>query len=341
MDIKDWSSAKTTPALYRELKKLGLLENVAELEAFGYTVLTPAQVGPQAQHEAARQAVLRIARERKGCATEELEAVFEDGQELLRFVLWDDPIFEQLVLHPAALGLIQWMVGTDCILSLCNAWVKGKGDSRTEIHADWAQFDMPTMAVETYGANFNYLLTDYSKEDGGLSFVPGSHRWRRLPSSEEAAYWADNAEPIVAKAGSMIIWGDHTWHGSYPKKTDGLRLMILGMFNRPHMQTQEAYRETVTNEALARNPARFARLMNIYNSMPWGKTPDYGKVMKAPQGYQSLFDNEPAGDNFKVPMTREYQSYDAQTGDKLKAQMSGDGIQFRDVYKGDAPGFKR
>ena len=64
MDIKDWSSAKTTPALYRELKKLGLLENVAELEAFGYTVLTPAQVGPQAQHEAARQAVLRIARER-------------------------------------------------------------------------------------------------------------------------------------------------------------------------------------------------------------------------------------------------------------------------------------
>ena len=139
----------------------------------------------------------------------------------------------------------------------------------------------------------------------------------------------------------MIIWGDHTWHGSYPKKTDGLRLMILGMFNRPHMQTQEAYRETVTNEALARNPARFARLMNIYNSMPWGKTPDYGKVMKAPQGYQSLFDNEPAGDNFKVPMTREYQSYDAQTGDKLKAQMSGDGIQFRDVYKGDAPGFKR
>ncbi len=341
MEIKDWPSAKTTPALYRELKGLGLLENLAELEAFGYTVLTPDQVGSEAQHEAARNAVLRIARERKNCTNEELEEVFADGQELLRFVLWDDPIFEKLVLHPAALGLIQWLVGTDCILSLCNAWVKGKGESRTEIHADWAQFDMPTMAVEPYGANFNYLLTDYSKEDGGLSFVPGSHRWRRLPSSEEATYWADNAEPVEAKAGSMIIWGDHTWHGSYPKTTDGLRLMILGMFNRPHMQTQEAYRQTVSNEALARNPARFAGLMNIYNSMPWGKTPDYGKTVKAPQGYQSLFDEEPAGDRFRLPNERDYHSYDSRTGDKLKAQMSGDGIQFLDVYKGAGTGLKK
>ena len=45
MEIKDWSSAKDTPALYRELKELDLLENLAELEAFGYTVLSPEKVG--------------------------------------------------------------------------------------------------------------------------------------------------------------------------------------------------------------------------------------------------------------------------------------------------------
>lgn len=334
MKIEDWPSAKTTPALYRELKELGLLEHLAELEAFGFTVLPPEKVGPQEQHDAARKAVLRIACERKQCGVEELEEVFADGQELLRFVLWDDPIFEKLVLHPAALGLIQWLVGTDCILSLCNAWVKGKGESRTAIHADWAQFDMPTMAVETYGANFNYLLTDYSEEDGGLSFVPGSHRWRRWPSSEEAAYWADNAQVVEAPAGSMIIWGDHTWHGSYPKTTDGLRLMILGMYNRPHMQTQEAYRETVTNEALARNPRRFARLMNVYNAMPWGKSPDYGKAMQAPQGYLSLLDDEPAGDSQKVPVDADFHTYDQKTGEMTKQQMSSKTVSFADLYKG-------
>ena len=102
-------------------------------------------------------------------------------------------------------------------------------------------FEMPTMPPETFTANFNYLLTDYSKQEGGLSFVPGSHRWRRIPSAEEAEYWADNAEVIDAPAGSMVIWGDHTWHGSYPKTTDGFRLMLLGMYCRPHMQTQEAF----------------------------------------------------------------------------------------------------
>jgi hypothetical protein len=334
MKVEDWPSAKHVPALYRELKELDLLEHVAELEAFGFTVLPPEKVGPPEQHAAAREAVLRVACERKQCTLDDLEEVFSDGQELLRFVLWDDQIFEKLVVHPAALGLIQWLVGTDCVLSLCNAWVKGKGESRTQVHADWAQFDMPTMAVETYGANFNYLLTDYSKEDGGLSFVPGSHRWRRWPSSEEAAYWADNAQAIEAPAGSMIIWGDHAWHGSYAKTTPGLRLMILGMFNRPHMQTQEAYRQTVTNEALARNPRRFARLMNVYNNMPWGKSPDYGRGMSGPQGYISLLDTEPSGDAFRVPDDADYHTYDHKTGEAIKAQMSGKSVGFGDLYKG-------
>ncbi|MEC9240556.1 MAG: hypothetical protein VX486_07985, partial [Pseudomonadota bacterium] len=112
MEIKDWSSAKDTPALYRELKELDLLENLAELEAFGYTVLSPEKVGSPEQHEEAKEAVLRIACERKDCSRDELSSVFSDGQELLRFVLWDDLLFEKLVLTPTALGLIQWMVGT-------------------------------------------------------------------------------------------------------------------------------------------------------------------------------------------------------------------------------------
>ena len=333
MKIQDWPSSKTTPALYRELKELDLLEHLAELDAFGFTVLPPEKVGPPEQLEAAREAVLRVACERKDCTVDELEDVFSDGQELLRFVLWDDQIFEKLVVHPAALGLIQWLVGTDCILSLCNAWIKGKGESRTGIHADWAQFEMPTMAVEAYGANFNYLLTDYSKDDGGLSVVPGSHRWRRLPSVEEAEYWTDNAHPVEAPAGSMIIWGDHTWHGSFAKKTDGLRLMILGMYNRPHMQTQEAYRETATDEALARNPLRFARLMNVYQVMPWGKTPDYAKRVQAPQGYLSLFDAEPAGSKASVPTRSDYHAYDRPSGEVFRKAMSSGKLVFPDHYK--------
>ena len=191
-----------------------------------------------------------------------------DGQELMRFMLWDDPVFEPIMVHPAALGLIQYLLGTNCILSLCDGWLKGKGEARTGVHCDWAQFEMPTFPPEPYTANFNYLLSDYSKDDGALGFVPGSHRWRRWPSPEEAEYWNDRMQPVEAPMGSMIIWGDHTWHGSYPRKTQGLRLMMLGTYCRSHMQTQEPFRQTVTQEALDRNPVRFGRLMDVAGGFP-------------------------------------------------------------------------
>ena len=335
MEIKDWPSSRTLPALYRELKQLDLLENVAELEAFGFTIVPPEKVGPGEQHEAARDAVLKVAGKRKQCALDELPEVFNGVQELFRLVLWEDPIFEKLVLNPAALGLVQWLVGTDCVLSLCDAWVKGRGQGRTDIHADWAQFDLPAMAPEAFTANFNYLLTDYSKEEGALSFVPSSNRWRRLPSGEESQYWADNAHIVEAPAGSMVIWGDHTWHGSYPKTTDGFRLMLLGTYCRPHMQTQEAFRETVPDEALARNPRRFTRLMNVHHRMPWGKSENVRKGHRGSQGYLSLFDIAPAGEA-KVVRNPDYGHYDLKTSEKIFELIRGQKIkaEFPDMYKG-------
>ena len=98
-----------------------------------------------------------------------------------------------------------------------------------------------------------------------------------MPSEEETAYWADKAEAIEAPAGSMVLWGDHTWHGSYTRTTDGLRLMVLGMYCRRHMQAQEAFRQTATDEVLARNPRRFTGLMNVHHNMPWGKSESRGK----------------------------------------------------------------
>ncbi len=341
MKIEDWPSGKTIPALYRELKQLDLLENLAELEAFGFTVIPPEKVAAPEVHKEYQAAALRVACERKACTPDQLEDVFEETQELFRFTLWDDRAFEKIVLTPASLGLIQWLVGTDCILSLCNVWVKGKGAGGTGVHADWAQFEMPSMAVEPFGANFNYLVTDYSREEGGLSFVPCSHRWRRWPSVEEAEYWNEHAQVIEAPAGSMVIWGDHTWHGSYAKETDGLRLMVLGMYNRPHMQTQEAYRQTATAEALARNPLRFTRLMNVHHGMPWGKSGSrYKGYSSAAKAYLSLFDTEPVGDGAELPTERDYHEYDQELGDvvreQFKALAKGKRYQFPDLYKDPA-----
>jgi len=141
----------------------------------------------------------------------------------------------------------------------------------------------------------------------------------------------------------MVIWGDHTWHGSYPKETDGLRLMVLGMYNRPHMQTQEAYRQTATPEALARNPVRFTQLMNVHHGMPWGKSGLRYKgkgLSNAPKGYVSLFDTEPVGEGVELPAEYDYHVYDRELGNQIKeifnANAKAKRYQFPDLYK-DAP----
>ena len=54
MQIEDWPSAKDIPALYRELKELDLLEHLAELEAFGYTVLPPEKWAPSSSYKTPR-----------------------------------------------------------------------------------------------------------------------------------------------------------------------------------------------------------------------------------------------------------------------------------------------
>ena len=57
MKIEDWESASSMPMLYRELQGLGLESNIAELEAFGFTVVPPEKVAPPAFHEAVQKAL--------------------------------------------------------------------------------------------------------------------------------------------------------------------------------------------------------------------------------------------------------------------------------------------
>jgi len=320
MNIEKWESAGPLAELYIELKALGLETNIAELEAFGFTVVPPEKVGPKAFLVEAREALERTLISLWG-ADALAPGRWDNINETHRFLLWEDPIYQKLSLNPAGLGLAQYLLGTDCTLSLCNAWVKGPGEMRTSIHGDYLDGSAEArLSFVNVNCNMHYVLSDYTKEDGALSMVPGSHRWRRQPTPPEIEYWADRAHPVEAAAGSIIVWGNHTWHGSYPKKTPGLRLTLQCEYVRRRFQPEEAYRETVTQEALDRNPIRFAGLVDAYNHYPFGKCDqDIERVLSAPSGtgpwhagagYRSLFDDEPANGRTTVRPDYDYNRHD-------------------------------
>lgn len=345
MKIKDWTSCPSQAKLYQELAQLDLLENIAELDVFGFTVVPPEKVGPPDFHTRVKDALVGVIERRFGPLGND-GLTWKDQNQIFRMILWEDQIFEELLLNPAGLGLVQHLIGTNCILALFDGWVKGPGEGRTPMHRDNYDFTRHASAPEPSSASFNYLTTDYTAADGALTFVPGSHRWRRPPTPAEVEDWADKSEVIEALAGSMVVWGDLTWHGSALRANLGERLMILGHYCRPYIQTQGPYRQTVSQEALARNPKRFAGLMDVYGAYPFGEQGfDLARMsqegaavhsgMTDASPYHSLFDREPASDSVSVRPAYDYFAFDVQAHrqqvEKRRAMMAKQASQGEDT----------
>ena len=56
------------------------------------------------------------------------------------------------------------------------------------------------------------MLTPCTKDNGALAVVPGSHRLARQPMPGEGI---DQAVPVEAEVGSLILWHGGTWHGAF------------------------------------------------------------------------------------------------------------------------------
>ena len=284
--------------LYPQLKALGLDSNIADLAMYGYTVVPPEKVAPPAYIEALREAVLRVSARRTGIVPDAQSGVTHLGSkhplgQFMRFVLFEDPIFEPLLTNPVLLGLITYLVGFDAILSLADAMVKGPGGATLAIHNDNGDKITPVYADQPQTANINLLLNDYEPGSGPIAFLPGSHVFRREPTPGEMRQLAAEMVPVIAPAGSAVIWAANTWHMALPRTDPGLRITLLYDFCRGHLQTQSDFRNTVTSEVLARNPPRFAQLMHAHGVFPFAEGDIDPEKSRLGAQRHSLFDCHP------------------------------------------------
>lgn len=276
--------------LQANILKYGLAENIVELETAGLTVVPPEKAAAAGFCDRLRDGVLRFIEKRDGRAPDLETGDTHRNQALgdYHYLILHDPVFQEAVCQPVAVTLLDYLLGENAIVHTNTAICKGPHDEMIPgsdlvlpLHSD--NYGMPN-PFQTHAelANITWVLSEYSKENGTLAYVPGSHLLRRHPLASENL---SNAVAVNAEPGSLICWNANTWHGAFRRMTPGLRISMAGIYSRPHIWPRHPLREDVTQEILDSNPPRFAKFCGRQVMTGWreeGPAYDEGLVSDYP-----------------------------------------------------------
>jgi ectoine hydroxylase-related dioxygenase (phytanoyl-CoA dioxygenase family) len=264
------------------IQSLGLEKYIVELDTLGYTVVPPGVGCGDAETKRIFDAVMRVLEKRTGAKFDVNEngkpSAYKDGlgahnQFQLYYMLMADRACEDWLDNKVLRGIIDYVLrGQAQLCSMVSfvKWRDGGYGSRLGLHTD-SQGASPEGVLtlsHQVACNVALALTPYTKEDGALAVIPGSHLYYRQPRFEEGI---EEAIPVIAPAGSMIFWVGNLWHGAYPKMTDGLRLNLTGNFNNKAFKTLENYGRHVPLEILQRHDKWFARTLGADEVYGWGE----------------------------------------------------------------------
>jgi ectoine hydroxylase len=123
-----------------------------------------------------------------------------------------DPVFLDLVDHPAAFPLVRGMLGWNIYVYHCHLDVNPPLDEqpRWRWHQDGGRQNVELESPRPrLSLKVAYFLTDVeSREHGALLVVPGSHRRDTLCTQHEPA----DATPLLVRAGSAVVFDRRLWH---------------------------------------------------------------------------------------------------------------------------------
>jgi ectoine hydroxylase-related dioxygenase (phytanoyl-CoA dioxygenase family) len=268
---------------WRRVCSLGLEKNVAELHALGYTTVSGALATGEVTE--ARDRILELA-EKAGAARDNYQT-YQSGLSFeLYHLVRQGRIFEQLLLNPTALALGYYLLGENMLLNNSLAYVKGRTSEHLRMHCDTLMVPDP-LPEYLHLVNFTFALTDYTLDGGCIGILPGSHRYRRHPTAHEATDYSA-MRPIECPAGSLIVIPGNTWHGAFPKTTDGLRVTLVQAYCRMYLAPYVTHQ--IDREVLERNPPEFRRLLGERLWMGFDERGlDLGKFAPAYRAQRSHF----------------------------------------------------
>jgi ectoine hydroxylase-related dioxygenase (phytanoyl-CoA dioxygenase family) len=166
-------------------------------------------------------------------------------------------VFELAVQQPEVMSIMERILGGDFILSGFSSNTTGPGGEPMLLHSD-SGYVPPPHPEAPLSANAIWILDDFTLENGGTEYVPGSHRMRCNPDPRRRY----TCVPLVAPAGSLAILHGYTWHRTGANVTrSGQRCALFAYYVRPFLRVQENHLVSVREEVWHRASPVLRRLL--------------------------------------------------------------------------------
>ena len=172
-------------------------------------------------------------------------------------------IFQEIIAVPRILECVAHVLGPEFKLSSLNA-------RSANPRSDWVQplhCDAGAVPDESgyWVCNTIWMLDDFTRENGATRFVPGSHRWGKLPETALKDPSASHPEEalILGRAGTVVVMNTHMWHGATANRSDSSRRALHVFYCRRDKPQQQYQKKLLREEVQQRLSPQLRRLLAL------------------------------------------------------------------------------
>jgi ectoine hydroxylase-related dioxygenase (phytanoyl-CoA dioxygenase family) len=230
-----------------------------QLDERGYVVLEDF-IGEALLGELRQQVFARFEQEGEQAGSEFKQ---EPGCRRLANLVDKGEIFQRVIAHPALLPHVRQVLGPAFKLSSLNARLVPPGNTgRQPLHTD-----MGAVPDEQgyWVCNTVWMLDDFTTDNGATRFIPGSHRWGKLPQEALPDPAAPHPEEVqvTGKAGTVVVMNAHLWHGGMENRSATSRTALHAFYVRRDKPQQQYQKQLLRAEVQASLSAELRHLLAL------------------------------------------------------------------------------
>jgi hypothetical protein len=228
-----------------------------ELDELGFTRLA-GFIEPSRREQLARRLEQLFEAEGERAGSEFRQ---EEGARRLANLADKGALFLDCALEPAVLEHVAHVLGAGFKLSSLNARSASPHNGAPQpLHVDAGA--LPD-ARGYWVCNTVWLLDDFTRDNGALRVVPGSHRSGHKPQEVLADPLAPHPDErlVTGRAGDLLVMNAHLWHAGTANATARARLALHAFYCRSDKPQQQYQKGSLRPETLrALSPAARALL---------------------------------------------------------------------------------